>query len=216
MAAGNYFTTAGPETVGSLVVQAESRVTLGTERLWGALEYTSGLYALYSASIGLQSGKQIDLGELSALGMEHVPTFEIDDAANVLRSSLEFLSEEETTITTGIKQWNVNVLQVAVGTGVMYEVGDERLITVGGKCTTERRPLVIEAVNIYCQAPSSPVDVLNGITACVITAYDCQCSSGLPLSEIVGNAINAFELEWTVHPVTNLALGNRRFNMYIF
>lgn len=217
MATGTYFTTAGPSVVGGLLLQAETRVRVGTSRLFSALETTSTLYTAYTAPIGLASGQGIDLGELDSVGLDHVPSFATPDTANVSRSSISILEEEETTITLGIRQFDVDVLLALVGTGVMYTVAtNERLITVGGTCTAQRRPIEMAATNIGCNAPTSPGDVKLGVTAIVVTAYDCQSSSGLPLSELVAGDLTVMDTEWTVYPVNALAVGNRLFNLYIF
>ncbi len=219
MATGTYFTTAGPTVLAGLVVQSEARVRVGTSRLYQSLETTSALYTAYEASIGLSAGNSFDLGELTALGFEYVPTFGSPDSTNVLTSSIETLEEEECTISMGIQQFDPRMLELAVGTGVMYTTGpggNERVMTVGGKCTTERRPVEIGVTNIGCNAPSAPASTETGITGIVITAYDCQCTSGLPWSDVVAGEINVLDLEWNVRPVNARALGNRLFNVYIF
>lgn len=216
MAVGNYFTTASPTTLAGLVMQSETRVRVGTSRLYDSLERTSALYAAHNASIGVVAGNSFDLGELSTLGFEHVPTFEQPDTANVLQSSLQVLSDEETTITTGVQQFDQRVLELAVGTGVLYDIANEALITVGGQCNTARRPLELSATNIGCNAPAAPVDTLVGITAIIITVYDAQATSGLPWSDIVAGEINTLDIEWTAYPVPARALGNKIFNIYLF
>lgn len=218
MASGNYFTSVTPEVIAGLVLQSETTVRVGLYRHFygGSLDTTSALYLAYNASIGLVSGNSFNLGELASVGLSHVPTFESPESANVLRSSLEVLSEEETTISTGIQQFDPRILELAVGSGVMYTIGNERLITVGGRCQASRRPMEIEAINVGCNAPSSPGDVEQDLSAIIITAYDCQCQSGLAWDEIVAGALNVMDLEWAVRPVNSLAAGNRLFNMYIF
>lgn len=212
----SYFTGTGPQVVAGLIMQSETRVQIGTARLWGSMEVSSAAYLTYTASIGLQSGKGIDLGELESIGFSHAPTFENPDTANVVRSSLELLTEEETTISLGIRQFDPQVLELMVGTGVMYTLGNARLITGGGKCTTEKRPIEIYASNIGCNAPAAEQSVLTGITAIVITAYDCSCTSGIPWDDILANEINVLDTEWTVHPVNSLDAGNRRFSVFIY
>lgn len=213
----NYFTTASPTVLAGMVVQAETRVRVGLYPLWtGSLETSSAAYTQLGASLGLVAGNSFDLGELASLGFEHVPTFERPDTANVLKSSLQILSDEETTITMGVYQFDPRTLEIAVGTGTMYELGDARLITVGGKCTAPKRPVELAATNIGCNAPAAPTSVLTGITAIVITAYDAACTSGLPLSDIVAGELTVMDLEWTVYPVDSRAVGNKLFNILIF
>jgi hypothetical protein len=202
-------------------MQSETRVRVGTVRLYeggasNSLETTSSLYTAEGTSIGLVTANSFDLGELSSIGFEHVPTFETFEAANVLTSSLEVLSEEETTISMGLTQFDARILELAVGTGSIVTVGDERLIKVGGQCSAPRRPIEIAAENIGCNAPAATVDVLTGVSAIVITAYDCQCTSGLPLSELVAGELVTYDLEWGVKPVATHALGNKLFNMLVF
>lgn len=216
MAVGTYFTTASPVVVAGLVMQSETRVRVGTSRLYSSLETTSLMYTTHEASLGLLAGQSFDLGELSSLGFEHVPTFERPDAANVLESSLEVLSDEETTISIGVQQFDPRILDLMVGTGVLYTIGNERLITVGGKCNTARRPIEISATNIGCNSPGTPTDVETSISAIVITAYDANCQNGLPWSDIIANELNTLDTEWMVHPVPARAAGNRLFNLYIF
>lgn len=214
---GNYFTSASPQAIAELTVQSETRVRVGTTRLYvgGSLDTTSALYTAYGASIGVVAGNSFDLGELASLGFEHVPTFEKPDVANVIESSLDVLSEEETTISMGVMQFDPRLLEIAVGTGTLYTIGNERLITVGGKCTVTRRPIELSAENIGCNAPSAPVDTLTGISLIVITAYDCAFTSGLPWSDILANEISVLDLEASVFPVRTKVSGNYLFNIYI-
>lgn len=217
MAVGQYFTGASPTVLAGLIVQSETRVRVGTLPLYtGSLETTSSLYQSLKASIGLVAGNSFDLGELASLGFEHVPTFEQPDVANVLQSSLQVLTEEETTISIGIQQFDPRVLEIMVGTGVMYTLGNERLITVGGKCNTARRPLEISATNIGCNAPAAVTSTLTGISGIVITVYDAQCTSGLPWGDIVASEINVLDSEWTAYPVPANALGNKLFNVLLY
>lgn len=215
MASGAYFTTAGPTVLTGLMLQSETRVRMGTIRLWGSLEVTSASYAAYSASIGLKTANSWDLGLLSSLSFEHVPSFSEPDVANLLSSPVEILESEEVTIGIGVYQFDPRTIEVALGTGTMYEIGNERLYIVGGKCTTHRRPLELAATNIGCYAPSSPTSVLTAISMIVITVYDAQCTSGVPWSEIIANALNVLELEFSAKQVTSLAAGNRLFSVYV-
>jgi len=115
-----------------------------------------------------------------------------------------------------VMQFDPRVLELMVGTGVLYTLGNERLITVGGKCNTARRPIEIAATNIGCNAPAAPTSTLTGISGIVITAYDANCTSGLPWGDILANELSVLDTEWTVRPVSARALGNRLFNVYIF
>jgi hypothetical protein len=216
MATGTYFTTAGPTILTGLMMQSETRVRIGTDRLWGSLEVSSAAYVAYMASIGVRDGFSWDLGLLASLSFEHVATMTEPDVANLLTSPVEFLETEEVTIGVGIYQFDPRTFEIALATGTMYTIGNERLFVVGGKCTTDRRPLEIAATNIGCYAPDSPSSVLTALTAIIITVYDAQCTSGLPWSEMLANTINTIELEFSAKQVTTLAAGNRLFSVYMF
>jgi len=213
----NYFTTGSPTVLAGLVMQSEARVRVGLYRLYaGSLETTSAAYTQLGASLGLVAGNSFDLGELASLGFEYVPTFEVPDTANVLNSSLQILGDEEVTISMGVRQFDPRLMEVAMRAGTMYELGNGRLITVGGKCAETRRPIEIGVTNIGCNAPATPESTLTGVTAIVITAYDCGCMSGLAWSDIIANELNVLDLEFEVFPVNAKALGNRLFNILLF
>lgn len=211
----SYFTGGDPQVLAGVLMQSGTRVRVGTARLYGSLETTSPAYIALNTPIGLTENS-VDLGELASLGFEHVPSFEEPDVANVLQSSIQVLADEETTISIGVRQFDARVLELMIGTGTMVELGDARLIKVGGKCSTSRAPIEIFAQNIGCNAPVAETSVLTGITAIVVTAYDCQCTSGLPWGDIVAGELNTLDSEWTVYPVTSHALGNKLFNMFIY
>lgn len=214
-AIGTYFTTGAPANSLGYMIQAESRVRIGTEQLYGSLEVSSWTYETYEASIGLQNGKSVDLGQVESVGFSHVPTFEPLESANVRQPSIYVLTGEETTVTVGVRQFDPRVLDVAIGTSVMYKLGQEYLITFGDQCTLKSRPIEIGVTNIGCDKPGSP-DVDLGISAIVLTIYDCQCTSGLPWDAIVANEVNVLELEFMAKPVLERQLGNRLGNLYIF
>lgn len=213
---GAYFTHASPVTLPGLMIQSETRVRVGTSRFWASMEVTSAAYLARTASIGLQAGQCFDLGELSAIGFEHVPSFAQPDVKNVLHTSLQTLESEETKVTMSVYQFDPRLLEIAVGTGIMYTLGNERQITVGGKCNTSRVPIEISSINIGCNAPAAAQSVLVGIQGIVVTVYDCSCTSGLPWSDIVAGELNSLELEWTAYRVPELAAGAQVFNIYIY
>lgn len=212
---GAYFTTAGPTILTGIMMQSETRVRVGTARLWGSLEVSSAAYGAYMASIGLRDGFCWDLGLLASLSFEHVATMSEPDVANLLTSPVEFLETEEVTIGIGIYQFDARTFELALATGTMYQLGNERLFVVGGKCTTDRRPIEIAAENIGCYAPDAVSSVLTALSAIVITVYDAQCTSGLPWSEMLANTINTIELEFNAKQVTTLQAGNRLFSLYM-
>ena len=217
--AGTYYPggVSAPTVVEGLLLQAESRVLLGTGNMYDSLEVTTWTYLSYKASIGLQAGKSIDLGMLSALGFSHVPTFEAVESANIQDSTIWTLTGEETKVTVGLRQFDSHILQLALGTGVAYAFDTEKesLITFGGKCTMTTRPLVIEFANVACGAPTSE-DIAAGVTGGVLTLYDVFCSSGFPWDTMDAKALNEVTLEFQARPVLANTRGNRLGNMYLY
>jgi hypothetical protein len=210
---GTYYSPAAPTVEEGFLLQPESRVVLGDAYLYGSLETSSWTYASYTASIGLDSGE--DLGILESLGFSQVPTFENVEAANIQTSNIWVLTGEETTVTIGLREFQPAVLHQALGTGVLYALGDERLITFGGLCSMTTRPLSIEFSNVACQVPAAE-DIANGVSGGVITLYDTFVSSGLPWDAIDAKTLNNVTLEFQARPVLALARGNRLGNMYLF
>ncbi len=213
--AGTYYSPASPTVATGFLLQPEGRVLFGTEYLHGSLDVTSWTYSTYTASIGIQSAKGMDLGTLESLSFSHVPTFEAVESANIQTSNVWVLTGEETTLSVGLRQFKPEVLAKALGTGTHYALGDEALITFGGKCDMQTRPLSIEFTNVACQAPSSE-DIANGVTGGVLTLYDTFISSGLPWDDINAGTLNTLALEFQVRPVLTLALGNRLGNLYMY
>jgi hypothetical protein len=216
MAVGTYFTTAAPQDALGYMVQSESRIRVGTDNLYGSLETSSWTYSTYGASIGLKAGKAIDFGQVESLGFSHTPTFEPLESANIQQPSVYTLTGEETTVSVGVRQFNPKLLEIAVGTGTLYKLGNEYLLPFGGACVTKSVPLEIAVTNIGCNRPTSPNAAASGITAIVLTLYDVQATSGLDWGDIVANEINNFSLELAAKSVNSNALGNRLGNMYIF
>lgn len=216
MAVGTYFTTGAPTDALGYMVQAETRVRLGTEYLYGSLETTSWTYTTYGASIGLKAGKAIDFGQVESLSFTHQPSFEPLESANVQQPSIYVLSGEETTLSVGVRQFDPRVLEVAVGTGSLYRLGNEYLLTFGGACNTNSRPVELSVLNIGCNRPTSPDAASTGISAIVLTLYDVQATSGLDWGDIVANEINQFDLELGAKPILSNALGNRLGAIYLF
>lgn len=215
MAVGTYFTTASPTDALGFMIQAEARVRVGTSYLHGSLETTSWTYTTYGASIGVKTANSIDLGQVESLGFTHQPSFEPLESANIQQPSIYVLTGEETSVNVGLRQFDPRVLEFAFGTGVMYTLGNERLITFGGACTGATRPIEIGVTNIGCSKPSS-ANISNGITGIVLTLYDAIATSGVDWGDIVAGEINQIDLEFSVNPVLSKALGNRLGNMYIF
>lgn len=217
--AGTYYTPSSPTVAEGFLLQAESKIMIGTAYLYGSLETTSWTYSTYTASIGLASDSVgIDLGSVESLGFSHVPTFEAVESANIQTSNIWTLSGEETTLSVGLRQFDAEILRMALGTGIQYNLGDERLITFGGKCAMDTRPLTIEWLNVGCDAPAAQdmTSETGGITGGVLTLYDTFCSSGLPWDDINAGALNTISLEFQCRPVLALALGNRIGNLYLY
>ena len=217
MAVGSYFTTGAPSDALGYMVQAESRVRLGLYELYGSLETTSWTYTTYGTSIGLKAGTAIDLGQVESLSFTHQPSFEALESANVQQATVYVLTGEETTVGIGLRQFDPRVLQVALGTAQdLIVLGNDYLMPFGGACTATRRPLEIAVTNIGCNKPTSPDAAASGITAIVLTLYSVQATSGLDWGDIVANAVNTIDLEFSAVPVNANALGNRLGNLYIF
>ena len=216
MAVGSYFTTVGPTTTEQLLVQMESTVRIGTSRLYGSLETTSFAYTAYEASIGLAAGQSWELGQVDSIGIEVTSELEEVESANIRQSGIFVAGAEEATLSVGVREYNVNTLDIAMNNAIMYRIGDEVLFTVGGACTTKSRPIEVAATNIACGAPSTTGDVESGVSAIVVTFYDMQCTSGLPWGDIVAGELNTLELEFSALPVTARALGNRFMSIYVF
>jgi len=212
---GAYKEVTAPTLVAGFLVQPESRILIGTGALYASLETTSWTYATYEASIGLDGGSSFDVGLVDSLGYTHEPSIEPLDSANVHDASIYLVTGEETSLEVGIKQFDTRTLEVAISTGVMYSLGDERLITFGGACNVKNRPLCIESGNIACDAPTSP-NITNGITGIVLTLYDCVCTSGLPMDSMVAGETTTLDLTFEARPVLARARGNRLGNLYCY
>lgn len=206
------YTPASPTTVEGFMLQPESRVLVGSEYLYGSL---AGGFTSYSAYVGMQAGKFTDLGALASLSFSHVPTFEAVESANISDSNIWVLSGEETTVSVGLRQFTPEVLDKALGTGVLYNVGTESVLTFGGKCDIKSRPLAIEFTNAACAAPTAE-DISNGISGGILTLYDTFVSSGLPWDDINAGVLNELALEFQVRPVIAHARGNRLGNLYLY
>lgn len=213
--AGTYYTVAAPTATKGFLFQAESQVRIGTSALYGSLETTSWTYATYEASIGLVNGNSYDVGLLDSLSFTHEPTIEPLESANVADASVYLVTGEETTVEIGVQQFDPRTLEMAMATGVMYSLGNERLITFGGGCSVKNRPLSIESGNVACDSPTSP-NISNGITGIVVTLYDTVCTSGLPWDSIVAGEINTLSLTFEARPVLARAKGNRLGTVYLY
>jgi len=210
-----YYTATAPSATAGFLVQAESQIRIGSASLYGSLETSSWTYATYQASVGLVNGSSFELGLVESLGFTHAPSIEPLESANVSDSSIYLVTGEETTVEVGVRQFDPRVLEIAMATGVMYELGNERLITFGGACNVKNRPLSIESGNVSCDAPTSP-NISNGVSGVVITLYDTVCTSGLPWDSIAAGEINTLALTFEARPVLARARGGRLGSVYVW
>ena len=222
---GQFFTTASPVVEKGLTVQAETRVRVGTENLYGSLTNSGDLYHedYKFASVGLQAGKNFDLGLIDSIGFEYTNEQDEYEAGNIQKSGVYTIGTEEATVSLGVTQFDPETLRLCLSSGLFYKVGEvgvsdnEVLFTAGGgTCTSATRPIEIAAENISCGSPSLPGDTATDISAIVITVYDCLCTSGLPWSDIVANELHVLDLEFTARTVLERAPGARLFSIYIF
>ena len=213
------YTTASPTKVPEMLVQMQTRVLMGLE------DYDTALNAAGSEGerIGFAASKSFDLGILSSVGIEINSELEEFEAANVSSSGIFTLSNEEAIVSMGVTQFDYRLLEIALANGTMTPKTDagppaytEAIWTVGGSCSTISRPIVIEAENIACFAPTGDTDVDTGVQGIVITVYDAQCTSGLPWSDILAGEINTLELEFTAKAIDAHSAGNKLLSIYMF
>lgn len=217
MATGTYFTTAAPAKVEELMAQWETRIRIGKQSLYGSLETSSATYTNYEASIGLVDAQAFDIGLVESLGLEITVEKEEYEAANVLSSGIFFVTEESAVLSVGVKQFDPRILRLCVSNGIMYEMGNERLITVGAATGQEvTRPLEISSTNVFQFAPAAPTDTETGVTSIVTTIYDAEVTSGLPWGDIVAGELNTLDLEFQARSVSAREKGNRLLSFYIF
>lgn len=212
--AGTYYSVSAPTVTAGFMVKPETQMRIGTLSLYSSLEVTSWAYATYEASIGLQSGNSFDVGQVSDLSWSHKPDFAAVEGFNVGDDSIWEVSGEETMCSVEIQQLDPRLLELGIGTGTMYTLGVERLITFGGGCTMRNRPISLEWVNDSCEAPASQ-DASAGVSGGVLTLYDCFITSGLEWS-MNAREINTIALEFQARPVLARARANRLGNLYIY
>ena len=66
-------------------------------------------------------------------------------------------------VSVTVREFNVDLLELAIGTGVKYDLGVEALITFGGGCQVLRRPWTFEFTNDSCYAPSSQAPAVRSL-----------------------------------------------------
>jgi len=194
-------TPTAPVTTEGYMVKTESRMLLGKTALYGSLDVTTLSYTTYTISVGIATGQSWELGFLESVGFSYVPTWESVDSANVATGTVYDMTSEEFTITAGLREFKPQVLEAALGSGVMYTLGTEVLYAFGGGCSLVNRPIAIEFTNQACNLPAVANAVTSGITGGILTGYDMVCSSGIPWDAMVRNELNLLSLEWKGRPV---------------
>jgi len=187
---------------------------IGYNALYASLETTTWAYATYEASVGMDAGTFFDVGQVADLSWQHKPDFAAVEGFNVMDDSIWEVQGEETMVTVEIQELKDYIFELAVGTGTMYTLGVERLITFGGGCTMRNRPISLEWVNDACDAPTSQ-DVASGISGGILTLYDCFVSSGLEWS-MAAKETNTIPLEFQARPVLARSRGNRLGNLSLY
>jgi len=205
--AGTYITPCSPGATTTMLMKPETCIQVGTGRLYNSLETTSWAYSTYDASVGMKDGQSFQLGVVADLTFSHKPTFEAVESFNISDNSIYEVMGEETTVSVTIRQFDPRIFELAVGTGTMYTLGAERLMTFGGGCTMLRRPYSFEFTNDSCWAPTSQ-DITTGISGGAITLYDCFIQSGLEWT-MTAKEGNTLPLELQALPVLDRARGNR-------
>ena len=205
--AGSYITPCAISTTTGLLMRAETCILVGTSRLYGALEVSSWTYATYEISIGLADGQSFNLGVIAELTFSHKPTFEALEAYNMSDDPLYEVTGEETLVNITIREFNTNMIELALGTGTRYVLGDENVFSFGGGCNMLRRPYSLQFLNDSCFAPAAQ-DVTLGITGGAITIYDAFVQSGLEWA-MAAKEGNTVPLELQALPVTDRSRGNR-------
>ena len=210
---GTYGTPSSPTLTKGFLVKLESRVLLG---LNGAsdLEATSWPASVYSAPIGLGSGKGLDLGYLADLSWSHKPDIAPVEGVNIQNDRFYEITGEECTLTLSIREFKIQVVAQAIASGKLYILDDEALITFGGECSLSELPLVIEFSNIACGAPAT-ANIGSGITGGILTFYKTFCTGGLEMA-FSAKEVGATPLEFRVLPDTDRARGNRLGNLYLY
>ncbi len=211
---GTYITPCTTTITSALLMRAETCIKVGSQRLYDSLETTSWTYLTYEASIGLKAGQAFNLGVIAELTWSHKPTYEPLEAYNLSDDPLYEVNGEETLISVTIREFNVNTLHLAIGTGARYDLGVESIITFGGGCQILRRPWSLEFMNESCFAPTAQ-DVSLGITGGAITLYDAFVQSGIEWA-MAAKEGNTIPLEIQALPVLERARGNRLGVLYLF
>ncbi|NLS77357.1 MAG: hypothetical protein GXY76_08880 [Chloroflexi bacterium] len=211
---GNYGTPVAPTALLGFALEPAARVLLGTGGTTD-LETTSWPAQVYGAPIGLAAGAGVELGILTNLGFSSVPTITPFEAANFEDPLAYEVSGEECTITVECQDVKPQVLKEALGTGHLYILGSEALITWGGGCSLKEMPLVIEWTSVACKAPSA-ANIGSGITGGIFTFYKVIANSGLPWSAFNAKERVSLALTFRALHDTAKARGNRLGSLYLY
>lgn len=217
MATGTLASTAPPEKLAGFLVQAQARVRLGLQPLFAALETTSASYTNYSASLGILDAQALDVGKVSAIGVNVAATVEPYDAANERIPSIYYVSGETAEITLGATQFDPAFLRMLLHHAVQYDIagGLESLITFGTLCNILSQPLEIGVTNLACFLPAGQ-DIALGLTAFIMTFYDVIATSGLNYGAMTAKNLNNLDTTFMGRPVESLANGNQTGSIYAF
>lgn len=219
MATGAFGSTASPQKMLGMLVQAQGRFRIGTAELFGSLETTSQTYSAYNAPIGIKDNKAMDVGVVSSLGINLAATVEPFDGVNERLPSIYVVTGETCELSAGIIQFDMQLLSVLLHHSVLYTLNSapnkEYLLTFGTLCSIKARPIQIDATNIACFLPTGQNADL-GITAFLMTLYNVISTSGLNWDNINAKQLNALATTWMGRPVDTLANGNQVGNIYAF
>lgn len=211
---GTYYTVAIPTVTPGFFVRPETRMLIGTEEKYGALEVTSWTYTTYEVSIGMQAGKHFDVGQVADLSWSHKPDYAAVEAFNLTDDSVWEVQGEETMVSVEVQEMNPKILELGIGTGSMWTLGVERLIAFGGGCNLRNRPISLEWTNESCNKPTS-ADAGAGITGCILTLYDCFITSGLEWA-MNAREVNTVSLEFQARPILARPAGRRLGSLSIW
>jgi len=211
---GTYVTPSAPTVSAGFFLKPEGAIRVGTLPLYDALEVSSWTYTTYEASIGLQDGKSFELGQVNDLTYQHSPEFEEVEGFNLSDNAIYQVTGEETMVTVEIYEFHPEILELAIGTGNRYVLGNEMLLTFGGGCNLKNRPISVEFVNAACSVPTTP-NISNGITGGILTIYDALITNGIEWS-MNAKEYNTASFEFTARPVLERSLGNRLGNLNLY
>jgi hypothetical protein len=211
---GTYYTPAAPTITAGFFVKAEDKILIGTSELYGALDVTSWTYSTYEISIGLEGGQSFEVGGVNDLTWMYEPEYEPVETYNLALNTVYQVTGEESRLTVEILEFKPETLELALGTGTMYSLGDDRVFSFGSGCTMRSRPISVEFTNDSCDAPAAAA-IASGIYAGVLTLYDAFVSGGFEWG-FSARENNSASIEFTCKPVNARAKGNRLGSLYLF